>query len=148
MKVFSFVLAVVFAIIIIVMLTGCFNAGTRSGGSEYTDTGEKTVPFARMLKSMDWIMAMAVIGLGLSVAAWFNGSKSAIGLALGCIVAMVAIVVMKKYASLIAFLTLSLGVLWCVYSLFIKNKGWAWLQFRPSASEPQAGQLENSCTEE
>jgi len=84
-----------------------------------------TTPGQALIKTIiktDWIITASILGVALSVMAWMNGSKTAIGVMAGCGVAIWMQLTVVRYAHALAWvgLVFAIGVL--LWTVFVKNR--------------------------
>ena len=77
-----------------------------------TDTVAKT----------NWVIALSIAGIAFSVMAWINGSKTAIGVLVGCIVALWLQITIVRYASILAWVGLIAAIGLGIWTVFVKNR--------------------------
>lgn len=96
-------------------------------GCQYPDV-EPLLPttpgqaLAKTIIKTDWIVSLAIIGFALSITAFINGSKLAVGTAIGCGAALILQLTVVRYASIITWLGLISAVGLLVYTFYIKHK--------------------------
>ena len=70
----------------------------------------------------DWVVSLAIVGFAISVAAFINGSRMAVGTAVGCGVALVLQLTIVRYAAVITWLGLVLSTGLLLYTFYIKHR--------------------------
>lgn len=70
----------------------------------------------------DWIVTASILGVALSVMAWMNGSKTAIGVMAGCGVAIWMQLTVVRYAHVLAWVGLVFAVGVMLWTVFVKNR--------------------------
>ena len=70
----------------------------------------------------DWVVTAAILGMSLSVVAWMNGSKSAVGIMAGCGVALWMQLTVVRYAHVLAWVGLVFAVGIMLWTVFVKNR--------------------------
>ena len=70
----------------------------------------------------DWIITASILGVALSVMAWMNGSKTAIGVMAGCGVAIWMQLTVVRYAHVLAWVGLVFAVGIMLWTVFVKNR--------------------------
>ena len=101
------------------LLTGCTNLRK----DVETPTLTPTQQLSEAVKSTNWLVTVSILGVALSVAAFFNGGgKLALSALLGSSVLLVLSITVAKYAWLIAVLGLVLGVVALGYIIWLRRK--------------------------
>lgn len=70
----------------------------------------------------DWLATTAIVGFAISIAAFINGSKVAVGTAVGCGTALVLQLTVVRYAHVITWLGLVSAVGILIYTFYIKHR--------------------------
>ena len=84
-----------------------------------------TTPSQALVKTIiktDWIITASIIGVSLSVMAWMNGSKTAIGVMAGCGVAIWMQLTVVRYAHVLAWVGLVFAIGIMLWTVFVKNR--------------------------
>jgi hypothetical protein len=77
---------------------------------------------AKTIIKTDWIITASILGVALSVIAWMNGSKTAIGVMAGCGVAIWMQLTVVRYAHVLAWVGLVFAVGIMLWTVFVKNR--------------------------
>jgi hypothetical protein len=81
-----------------------------------------TQALAEAVAKTNWIIALSIAGIAFSVMAWINGSKTAIGVLIGCAVALWLQVTVVRYASVLALVGLAAAIGLGIWTVFVKNR--------------------------
>lgn len=113
----SWFLGAVLFMVLLLLLTGC-----------QTPEVEPLLPttpgqaLAKTIIKTDWIITASILGVALSVMAWMNGSKTAIGVMAGCTVAIWMQLTVVRYAHVLAWVGLVFAVGIMLWTVFVKNR--------------------------
>lgn len=77
---------------------------------------------AETVAKTNWVIALSIAGIAVSVMAWINGSKTAIGVLIGCVVALWLQITVIRYASVLAVAGLVVAIGLGVWTVFVKNR--------------------------
>lgn len=110
-----------------------FGAGCKGGGifgplNEGTHVDTPTERFQKAVKGTGWLIILAILGVGASAVAMFNGSKWAISSMIGSVLVLILSLVISKYAELLALLGLLCivgAVGFVIYNVIVKKKALA-----------------------
>ena len=84
-----------------------------------------TIPQQTLINTIvktDWIITVSILGVALSVIAWMNGSKTAIGVMAGCGIAIWMQLTVVRYAHILAWMGLVFAVGIILWTVFVKNR--------------------------
>lgn len=108
--------------LLIIFFAGCSWMFKGVGGGEpIVKTGGQQLTSAT--NKIGWLPFLSIIGIGLSVAAWYNGSSKALGGAAGCGVMLGLSLAVVKYSGWIAGGSIVVGLIFMVISLLDNKKG-------------------------
>ena len=109
-------------ILLILCSLALFIAGCQSPVVEpLIPTTPKQALVETVLKT-DWIITASILGVALSVMAWMNGSKTAIGVMAGCGVAIWMQLTVVRYAHVLAWVGLVFAIGVMLWTVFVKNR--------------------------
>lgn len=77
---------------------------------------------AKSVAATNWLVTVSILATALSVAAFFNGSRIALGVLVGSITSLIMALMVARYATVMAFIGLVFAVGVIVYSVVVKNK--------------------------
>lgn len=72
-------------------------------------------------QSTNWLVTVSILGVALSTAAFLNGSRAALGVLIGSIVALTMTLMVARFATWIAILGLIGAVGIFVYTIFVRR---------------------------
>lgn len=81
-----------------------------------------TQALADAVAKTNWVIALSIAGIAFSVMAWINGSKTAIGVLIGCVVALWLQITVVRYASVLAWVGLIAAIGLGMWTVFVKNR--------------------------
>ncbi len=95
---------VIFMVVfILLMFTFCSGCKITSGGGVNPPTPDTAAQFYEAVKQTNWLITVSIIGIAVSAAAFFNGSKLALGTLIGSGVALTMSLMVVRYATVVAF---------------------------------------------
>jgi len=104
-------------IILLVFLSGCVSQ-LHNPPDVTQDTTSKLLP---AVKSTNWLLSAAIIGMAVSVAAFINGSKLALPIFAGCATALGLQLMVVQYAAWLAVAALIASIAIFLASVLRKN---------------------------
>jgi low affinity Fe/Cu permease len=108
---------------ILVFSSGCFNFGKRPDdviADEDTSTEISTI--IRIIRKTDWIVTLSILVAGAGFFAFLNGNGIGLKLMATAFVVLGIVLMLARFATLVAVIALSAAVLLLFYTIFIKSK--------------------------
>ena len=112
----------------LILVGGCFSVGQRKQieqstiGTAPLDKVNKILWYEN-ISSLRWLVAIGVIGVGLSVAGFINGQTKSLGFLVGSIVMIGTCLAILKFGWAAALLTFGGGIIAVLVSLFAPQRG-------------------------
>lgn len=120
-------LILICVVFLIGAMVGCKSWGISNNNLSLEDQKPIETPkerFVKVVKSVGWLVLLAIVGIAVSAFAMFNGMKWALGSLVGSIAMLGLSLMVTRYAELLAFITLICvlaGVGFLIYSIVTKK---------------------------
>lgn len=111
-----------FFILLVLIILALFLPGCQSPESELLIPTTPGQALVKTIIKTDWIITASILGVAISVMAWMNGSKTAIGIMAGCCVAIWMQLTVVRYAHVLAWVGLVFAVGIMLWTVFVKNR--------------------------
>lgn len=109
-------------LLLIILLCALLLSGCQAPGVEPLLPTTPGQTLAKTIIKTDWIITASILGVALSVIAWMNGSKTAVGVMAGCGVALWMQLTVVRYAHVLAWVGLVFAVGIVLWTVFVKNR--------------------------
>jgi Na+-transporting methylmalonyl-CoA/oxaloacetate decarboxylase gamma subunit len=133
------IVLIIFLVLLVLVMSGC-----RWAGTEHMDKlvpGPKT-PAARVaeaVRSTNWLVTVAILGVAVSIAAVISGSRGAIGPLVGSVIMLGLTLMVNRYAEVVAFISLVCvvgGMGFLVYNTVVRKRAIKELVKAPNKFHP------------